>query len=130
MGMFDDLICEVDLPSKDGVSPAPDTRFQTKDLDNCMWQLFITADGTLEKQTYRDDGLVYNDFLKMEVPKRVKDKRVEYVDPDTGLTYHGRIRFYDYDWRDTDGNFHEGVIEYIATFTAGKLTSIELLNRD
>lgn len=96
MGMYDYLICEIDLP--DGFSARH--RFQTKDFE-CLLDLYtITKEGKLE--------LIELDYSSESV-KVEATRAIDYIDGT--ITFTNLQNGY---WR-----------EYKATFKAGSLVSIK-----
>ena len=98
MGMFDDLVCEMDLPVHD----CPVQSWQTKCLDCAMDKIAIRADGALvDTQTRRE--------LKPNAPPDpgMEDSRAWFrwradwwetrVGPDRPINYTGSINFYSSD---------------------------------
>lgn len=121
MGMFDWVYCEVELP--DGYDPGPEG-FQTKDFENIMTTIKITAEGRLEIFLYEYEHIGDYDpgWTKGElIPRfeRVNERWVEYCERD-GSLFHGTFNFYDYD---VTGFWHE----YVAKFDDGKLREILLV---
>ncbi len=129
MGMFDEIHCKYLLPENppDWVKNA---RFQTKDLENCLDEYTITAEGRLihhcKQYEWVDDE---------EYPLRGYLKPVKEWDEDT--EYHGDLLFYTSNIASSDGKGHYGVeagtderalsFDYKARFTDGQLQWIRLV---
>ena len=124
MGMFDDLLVEVDLP--DGYTGKA---FQTKDLDCTLSTYKITSDGKLVREVI-DYETVPDDERPPEPPADAHwlDK-IRWLHTDkreTGrhwdvIEHHGYIFFYNYEKIDGEMVWHE----YRAKFTDGQLVNIE-----
>lgn len=103
MGMFDEVICEVDLP--DGWKHPV---FQTKDFE----------DPYLNKYVIRADG-------------RLIRKKPWYqceISADTDTNYHGLLRFYSYEGDpNQETPIEDRWHEYEAKFTDGALQEIRLV---
>lgn len=102
MGMFDDVICEVELP--DGKPNK--CGFQTKDLDCQLDKYTITKDGRLTRARYR-----WNEAQNEYVP-----------DGADVIQHHGYLNFYDYnsdtkEWREFNAKFTDGKLVEIVTVT-------------
>lgn len=137
MGLFDSIECNYPLPLPlEVVDILPDiyeVEFQTKDLENLMDLYVLNEDGYLSyrKREYKwkDDN---SSFLKgyMEVVS-------EEIVPEN---FHGVLNFYCYETlRDGEIYIESGdpespvhgtdiSIDYLAKFTNGKLTNIEILD--
>jgi len=121
MGMFDHIICEAPLP-KTSAGP-PSSVFQTKDTpDQYMTSYTITADGRLVWTPYKMDVVP-----KCERPHPdegilglIASMRRVVKAPEAVLR-HGDIYFYEYD------QHSGGECEYMARFTDGVLTKIDLV---
>jgi hypothetical protein len=99
MGMFDELLCEYELPDKE----VQDEVFQTKSLDRLMDNYTITREGKIILHRAWGD----------------KDAPVSHLE----IPYHGEIRFYT---SLGDGRRYKR-FEYRARFTSGRLESITRL---
>lgn len=137
MGMFDSIKCNYPLPLPlEVVDILPDiyeAEFQTKDLENLMELYILNEDGSLSyrKREYKwkdDDSCFFKGY--MEVVR-------EEIVPEN---FHGVLNFNCYETiRDSqiyieNGNPEDAVhgtdvsIDYLAKFTNGKLTNIEILD--
>lgn len=127
MGMFDSIQCNYPLPLPlevlDYLPDIYEQEFQTKDLENLLDNYILTEDGELleikKKYKWKDDE---NSFLKgyMEVIK-------EEIVP---TNFHGMVNFYCYETVYEDSSLTKSKdisIDYLAKFTNGKLSNIELL---
>lgn len=125
--MFDSIQCNYPLPLPSEVSDyLPDIyeqEFQTKDLENLLGNYILTEDGELleirKKYKWVDDE---SSFIKghMEVIK-------EEIVP---TNFHGMLNFYCYEtvYEDDSLNKSKDIsIDYLAKFTNGILSNIELL---
>lgn len=125
--MFDSIQCNYPLPLPLEVSDyLPDIyeqEFQTKDLENLLGHYILTEEGELleirKEYKWKDDESY---FLKgyMEVIK-------EEIVP---TNFHGVINFYCYEtvYEDESQNKSKDIsIDYLAKFTNGVLSNIELL---
>lgn len=132
MGMFDEIKVKQNLQIPDDLKNLDinwkDYKFQTKDLDNCLSEYFISEDGFLyehiierEYIPYTEEERKYKDHKPWNIWKDViekgsHDKKIE--------DYHGTIKFYTYETFDNDYDFS---LEFTAYFIYGKLDKIVLL---
>ena len=108
MGMYDYVICEVDLPDGGDV----DDEFQTKDFGCQMAYFTIRKDGRLIEEFFHYEDVPIEDRPNPEQPALGCIKKV--VDGNGDKNYHGTLRFYTGSpWR-----------EYSAKFTDGQLVGI------
>lgn len=120
MGLFDYVTVEVPLP--DGYTPASNERFQTKNFDNAMMTLKITANGRLEILLFDEEyvGEYHPEWAEdgFTIPRyeRINERWSEWHERD-GSKFHGRFTFYGID---DQNKWHE----YIAKFTDGQLEEI------
>ena len=130
MGMFDHIVCELDLP--DGFDPSG-IEFQTKDLGNQLDTYTISSEGRLIHH-YRE----WESTPEAELPDpkmpfigciREKEGSQKLVD----MNYHGFISFYSSNLCGigpkgfiTENDEEPWTREYTAKFTDGKLVSIIL----
>ena len=137
MGMFDYLRCEVDTP--DGWKPE-NGLFQTKDFDNQLVTITITADGRLLQEVITDTEVVPkeerpypdapDDDFRSLIGSIRTITRTEVI-PD----FHGIVHFYGTETvsKTPDPTSVLGVRrelkfhDYQAKFTDGKLVEIKLL---
>lgn len=131
MGMHDNIIVKQNLPLPEDLKNLninwENYVFQTKNLDNCLLDYFISEDGTLFEHIIEREFIPYSEeeknkrnYKPWNIWKEVKEKssRNEKID------YHGSINFYTYDEIDDDNNFW---VEFKAYFVYGKLDKIELV---
>lgn len=91
MGMFDEVLCEMELPNP---PPVDERRYQTKSLDDpSLRQLVITADGRLRN----DDDNKYIDFHGVFTFCTYISKGIE------TLGEFDKKRWYEYKTKFTDG---------------------------
>ncbi len=128
--MFDNIIIKQDLPLPEELKQLEknwkEYTFQTKDLDNCLFDYWISEKGELfehviereyvpftekEKKSKKNKGW---NFWKDVIEKNSYDKQVN---------YHGTLIFYTYDELDDDTDFW---VEFQSYFVYGKLDKIEL----
>jgi hypothetical protein len=125
MGMFDDVLCERELP--DGFEGR---NFQTKDFGCDLDKYTITADGRLKRR-----------YVSEHVPTDESEWRYSPDDPDPlhriwhenskwrpvysecDMSFHGILNFYTCTGDRKDGTWEW--FEYNAKFTDGQLVSIE-----
>jgi hypothetical protein len=131
MGMFDSIKVKQDLPLPEDLKSLSvdwkDYTFQTKDLDNCLLEYFISEDGFLYEHVIERDYIPYTpeerksqkikswDIWKEVIEKETYHKKIE--------DYHGKIQFYTYDDYDEENDYW---VEFDAYFVYGKLDKIEL----
>jgi hypothetical protein len=133
MGMYDSIKVKQDLPLPKDIkllkSNWKDYTFQTKDLDNCLCDYFISEEGFLYEHVVEREYISYTkeerkvkgikpwDLWKEVIEKETYDKKIE--------DYHGKIRFYTYDDYNEESDYW---VEFDAYFVYGKLDKIELVN--
>ena len=111
MGMYDEVVCQYELPDQQ----LKDEVFQTKCLDSLMQRYRISEDGELFVLKIITEWVEDpDDFLggHIETLSSWEDK----------INYHGYINIY----TSTD----EGWVEYRVKFTDGKLVSIERVEEE
>ena len=134
MGMFDSIIVKAALPlPKELESKNIDLKnhvFQTKDLENCLLQYFISEDGFLYEEVVEYDYIPYTEEEKKNknykfwniwkdvVEKNRYNKKIE---------HHGTIMFYDSFELSEEKDFW---VDYKAYFVYGKLDKIEISNTE
>jgi len=132
MGMYDSIKVKQDLPLSEDLKSLnvnwKDYTFQTKDLDNCLLDYFISEEGFLYEHVVEREYISYTteerkskkikpwDLWKEVIEKETHDKKIE--------DYHGKIRFYSYDDYDEKNDYW---VEFDAYFVYGKLDKIELV---
>lgn len=112
MGMYDYVYCEYPLPQPESTvlhfSSGHD--FQTKDLDNCLFDFKITIGGRL---LYRSSQNV--NWTEYKLPN--------------GKPYFGAINFYDSLEESTNKEnvFKSIWVDYVALFSKGKVIEIDII---
>ena len=93
MGMFDYLRVEIEIP---GCGDCSAEEFQTKSLDNMMYNYVITTKGELYKERWEYEFVESDSGWPTKyVPHKIKDSyRREYL-----TNYHGDINFYNRNYR-------------------------------
>ena len=127
--MFDEIIIKKDLPLPEEIKNFPidwkNYQFQTKDLDNCLLDYWISEDGELFEHVVEREYIPYSE----EEKKKNKNRWVIWKDvidkssSDVKVDFHGKIRFYAYEDFDDENDFW---LEFEAFFVYGKLDKIEL----
>lgn len=133
MGMYDELKVKQDLPLPEELKNFnrdwKNYIFQTKDLDNCLGEYFISEDGFLYEHIIEREYIPYTeeekrnknhrgwDIYKEVIEKNSYDKKID--------DYHGKIRFGAYD--KLNDNEHDFWIDFDAYFVYGKLDKITLV---
>lgn len=129
MSMFDEMIIKKDLPLPEEIKNFPidwkNYKFQTKDLESCMLDFWISEEGELFEHVVEREYIPYSEEEKKKnknhffMWKDVIDKSSS----DVKVDYHGKIRFYTYEDFDDENDFW---LEFEAFFVYGKLDKIEL----
>lgn len=128
--MFDDIIVKKALPLPKELKKLPikwsEHKFQTKDLDNCLFEYFIDKKGNLYQIEIENEYIEYTeeekknkDYRAWDIYKEVKEvsRRNKLID------FHGILRFYDYLNIDEQNDCW---LEFEAFFVYGKLDKINL----
>lgn len=132
MGMYDSIKFKKPLPLPKELEGLDinwlDHSFQTKDLDNCLSEYFISSDGFLYEHIIEREYIPFTEEEKKDkqikpwnlwkdvVEKNSFDKKIE--------TIHGKIRFYTYENFDEK---HDFWVEFDAYFIYGKFDKVELV---
>lgn len=124
--MFDSITVKQNLPLPEEIKNLKDWKnyqFQTKDLDNCLLEYWISEDGELFEHVVEREYVPYTkeekkklkswDLWKDVIEKGSKDEKVN---------HHGTLTFYTYDEIDDDTSFW---VEFKAYFVYGKLDKVE-----
>ena len=127
--MFDSITVKQNLPMPEEIKDLKDWKsyqFQTKDLDNCLLDYWISEDGELFEHVVEREYIPYTkeekkklkgcDLWKDVIEKGSKDEKVN---------HHGTLTFYTYDEIDNDTSFW---VEFKAYFVYGKLDKVELVD--
>jgi hypothetical protein len=128
MGMYDEIIVKQNLPIPEVIFALKDWknyRFQTKDLDNCLSEYWISEEGELFEHIIEREYIPYTDEERKNKNHKFWDiwkDVIEKESRDEKVDYHGTLTFYTYDEIDDDTNFW---IEFKAYFIYGKLDKIE-----
>ena len=115
MGMFDDIRCEYQLPSRENQGELAgrnwrDNGFETKDFDCLMDQYCIHEDGTLWQQNFA-----------FETSRKGWPRRKP-VGWEPMRAYTGTVRFYDSIY----GQRVDYWVEWAAVFVTSKVTELKL----
>jgi hypothetical protein len=135
MGMFDNIKVKSPLPIPKEVSSLEinwsDYEFQTKDLDNCLLDFFISEEGSLFEKVVEREYVPFSEeekknkkYKKWNIWKEVIEKN-SYNKKIEG--FHGKINFYTYEVLNKENDFW---LEFTAYFSYGKLDKIELSKFD
>lgn len=131
MGMYDHLIVKQDLPLPEDLKSLKidwkSHTFQTKDLDNCLLDYFISEEGFLYEHVVEREYVYYTEEerkSKKISPWNLWKEVIEKSSRDEKIDFHGSLNFYTYDQLDEDTDFW---IDFKAYFVYGKLDKIEFL---
>lgn len=130
MGLYDEIKVKRPLPIPEDIKHLnidwSDYVFQTKDLENCLLEYFISEDGNLYEHVVEREYIPYTEeerkkakawsIWKDVIEKGSHDKKIE--------DYHGCITFYGYEKFDEE---HDFWLDFKAYFIYGKLDKIELV---
>lgn len=131
MGMYDNIICKKELPLTEELKSFPvkwnEIIFQTKDLENCLIDYFISEDGELFEEVMEREYVYYTeeekkskDFKSWNIVKDVIEKNKH----NKKLDFHGKIVFYSIEEiSDTEDVW----VDFEAYFIYGKLDQIKLV---
>jgi hypothetical protein len=131
MGMFDEIKVSVELPLNDELKKHSinwsEINFQTKDLDNCLSQYFITETGDLVEEIVEREYIPFSEEERKSKDVRPWNIWKEVIEKDRytkKIDYHGKITFYSsIDSSDTE----ETWMDFDAYFIYGKLDKILLV---
>jgi hypothetical protein len=125
--MFDDIKVKQNLPLPEEIKNLKDWKnytFQTKDLDKCLLEYWISKEGELFEHVVEREYIPYSkeekkklkgwDIWKDVIEKGSREEKID---------YHGTLRFYAFDELDEDTDFW---VEFNAFFVYGKVDKIEL----
>lgn len=134
--MFDNIKVQVDLPLPEELAKTDiqwkEYTFQTKDLDNCLGEYWISKEGKLFEHVVERE---YVPFTKEELktknvrPWELWKDVIEKEARDVEQSYHGSITFYTYEEYPTTSDQKELKdfwVEFVAYFIYGQLDKIEL----
>jgi len=131
MSMFDNIKVKKDLPLTEELKNLPinwkEVTFQTKDLDNCLFDYFITEDGELVCEHVELEYVYYTEEERKQKGHRPWDLVKETIEKsrhNEKVNLHGKISFYS---METISETEEAWIDFEAYFIYGKLDKIELL---
>lgn len=132
MGMYDEIKIKQNLSIPEDLKSLninwKEYNFQTKDLDNCLSEYFISEDGFLYEHIIEREYIPYTEEEKKDKNHKSwnlwKDI-IEKGSEDKKIDFHGTLIFYTYDQLDEDTDFW---IEFKSYFVYGKLDKIELLD--
>jgi hypothetical protein len=130
MGMYDNIICKKELPLTEELKSFPvkwdEIIFQTKDLENCLIDYFISEDGELFEEVVEREYIYYTeeekkskDFKSWNLFKDVIEKN-KY---NKKIDYHGKILFYT---TENISDTEDVWVDFEAYFIYGKLDQIKL----
>lgn len=130
MGMFDNVVVKKDIPLPNELKSLEknwkEYQFQTKDLDNCLLDFWISEEGELFEHVVEREYIPYTEKEKKSKkisPFDMWKDVIEKGSHDKKINHHGTITFYTYDELNEDTDFW---IEFQAYFVYGKLDKIEL----
>lgn len=127
MGMYDNINVKQDLPIPEEIKNLKDWKnytFQTKDLDNCLLEYWISEEGELFEHIVEREYIPYSEKEKKKRKGWSLWKDViEKGSKDEKNNYHGVLNFYTFDEIDEDTDFW---LEFKSYFIYGKLDRIEL----
>jgi len=126
--MFDSIVVKQNLSLPEEIKDLKDWKnyqFQTKDLDNCLLEYWISEEGELFEHVVEREYIPYTE----EERKKLKGWNLwkdvlEKGSRDEKIDYHGTLTFYTYDEIDDNTNFW---VEFKAYFVYGKLDKIEFV---
>jgi len=129
--MFDEIKVSVELPLNDELKKHSinwsEINFQTKDLDNCLSQYFITETGDLVEEIVEREYIPFSEEERKSKEVRPWNIWKEVIEKDRytkKIDYHGKITFYSsIDSSDTE----ETWMDFDAYFIYGKLDKILLV---
>lgn len=132
MGMYDSIIIKQDLPLPEDLKSLKinwkDYTFQTKDLENCLLDYFISEEGFLYEHIIDKEYIPYSEEerkSKKISPWNLWKEVIEKSSRDEKMDFHGTLKFYTYDQLDEDTDFW---VDFQAYFVYGKLDKIKLIN--
>ncbi len=133
--MFDYIKCLRKLPLNEDLKKLQvdwkEINFQTKDLENCMSEYFISKNGHLYEVVVEREWIPYTDE---EIKKLKKDNKQKFITPFSNVieknktnkrvNFHGKILFYEtFELSETESIW----VDFEAYFVYGKLDKIELV---
>jgi hypothetical protein len=131
MGMFDNIKVKAPLPLTEELKKLnidwSNTTFQTKDLDNCLSDYFITESGELKEEVTEYEYTYYTEEEKKDKSFRpwnfIKESKIK-NQYQKQLDFHGKITFYEL----FEVSEEEDVwVDFEAFFIYGKLDKINLI---
>lgn len=131
MGMFDNIIIKQNLPLPEELKKLStdwkNYSFQTKDLDNCLLDFWISEEGELFEHVVERDYIPYSEEERKDKkisPWNMWKEVIEKNTYDKKINHHGVLKFYTYDEYDKETDYW---VEFNAYFVYGKLDKFELL---
>lgn len=131
MGMFDNIKVKRDLPLTEELKNLQidwkETTFQTKDLDNCLFNYVITEEGELLCEHVELEYVYYTEEERKQrghKPWDLVKETIEKNKHNEKVNFHGKISFYS---METISETEEAWIDFDAYFIYGKLDKIELV---
>lgn len=143
MGMYDNIICKKKLPLTKELKKYPikwdEIVFQTKDLDNCLCDYFISKQGELFEEVVEREYIYYTEEEKKSKdfkPWNIVKETIEKNRYNKKIDFHGKIRFYTIEeisedediWVDFDGYFVYGKLDKLELVKAEKRESRSISN--
>ena len=127
--MFDSITVKQNLPMPEEIKDLKDWKnyqFQTKDLDNCLLEYWISEDGELFEHIVEREYVPYTKEEKKKTKSwNIWKDVIEKGSKDEKVNHHGTLTFYTYDEIDDDTSFW---VEFKAYFVYGKLDKIEFVD--
>jgi hypothetical protein len=131
MGMFDNIKVKAPLPLTEELKKLnidwSNTTFQTKDLDNCLSDYFITEGGELKEEVTEYEYTYYTEEEKKDKSFRpwnfIKESKIK-NQYQKQVDFHGKITFYEL----FEISEEEDIwVDFEAFFIYGKLDKINLI---
>ena len=130
--MYDSIKVKQDLPLPKDLKSLKinwkDYTFQTKNLENCLLDYFISEEGFLYEHIVDKEYIPYSEEerkLKKISPWNLWKEVIEKGSRNEKMDFHGTLKFYTYDQLDEDTDFW---IDFQAYFVYGKLDKIKLID--
>lgn len=126
--MFDSITVKQNLSMPEEIKNLKDWKnytFQTKDLDKCLLDYWISEEGELFEHVVEREYIPYTE----EERKKLKGWNlwkdvIEKGSRDEKINYHGTLKFYTFDELDEDTDFW---VEFKVYFVYGKVDKIEFV---
>lgn len=128
--MFDNITVKQNIPLPEALQKLDKDwkkyQFQTKDLDNCLLDFWISEEGELFEHVVECDYIPYSEKERKSKKISPWDMWKEVIEKNTydkKINHHGVLKFYTYEQLDESTDFW---VEFNAYFIYGKLDKIEL----